>query len=602
MTLKKYPPATPTTLTRPLSRPATSIEASTRGTTRRWIGLMPSTSIASISSRIFRAPRSAQMAEPPAPAMSSAVTIGLASRSTASTDAEPVKDCAPSCRVSDPSCRAMTAPKGIATSAVGRIVTLAMNQVCWMNSRTWNGRFGRARMTSSAKANRLPLAASGRVGENFPSSSPGAFGLSVAVTPPRPARAARRVPGGQHGGGGGARRSRLGCPVRATGPDGGPEGTGVGLRQQVLRQRGADGFGGVRVEFVQHARDPLLPAAGGLALGKSLRRLQLRRDGVPTGDALGTDAVVRVSSARLEGGHLRLDLGDVLLLAHADGALAPAVEELADHGLLRRQQLLARAEHHQVAAEQQSQVVGDRPCRPDVVGHDEEGRVDLGVEVDDELVEVGDADRVQPGVRLVEQDDLGVEHQGPGQPGALAHAAGDLTRELSLGALQADHVHLLEDDAPDLRLALPRVLAQRKGDVVEQVHRAEQGAVLEQDAEQLPDLVELVLAGPHDVGVVDDDGALLGLEQADQRLQEHRLAGARGAQQHRDLPRRQGERDIAPDVLAAERLGQPLDLNSDAHARPPSVPPPLPVPAPPHRRAPESSCVSTFHASRTRSY
>ena len=41
--------------------------ASTRGTTSRWIGLMPSTSIASISSRIFREPRSAQMAEPPAP-------------------------------------------------------------------------------------------------------------------------------------------------------------------------------------------------------------------------------------------------------------------------------------------------------------------------------------------------------------------------------------------------------------------------------------------------------------------------------------------------------------------------------------------------------
>ena len=81
---------------------------------------MPSTSMASISSRILRAPRSAQIAEPPAPAISSAVTIGLASRSTARTDADPVKDCAPSCRVSEPSCRAMTAPKGIATSAVGQ--------------------------------------------------------------------------------------------------------------------------------------------------------------------------------------------------------------------------------------------------------------------------------------------------------------------------------------------------------------------------------------------------------------------------------------------------------------------------------------------------
>jgi hypothetical protein len=73
-----------------LSRTATSIMASTRGTTRRWIGLIPRTSRASISSRILREPRSAQIADPPAPAMSSAVTIGEASRMTASTLAAPV--------------------------------------------------------------------------------------------------------------------------------------------------------------------------------------------------------------------------------------------------------------------------------------------------------------------------------------------------------------------------------------------------------------------------------------------------------------------------------------------------------------------------------
>ena len=97
---------------------------------------MPSTSIASISSRILRLPRSAQIAEPPAPAISNAHTIGLASRITASTEAAPVNDCAPSWRVNVPSCSAITAPNGMATSEVGRIVTLAMNQACSMNSRT----------------------------------------------------------------------------------------------------------------------------------------------------------------------------------------------------------------------------------------------------------------------------------------------------------------------------------------------------------------------------------------------------------------------------------------------------------------------------------
>src|SRR6478736_8405111 len=134
------------------------MQASTRGTTRRWMGSMPSTIIASSSSRILRAPRSAAMADPPAPAIRSEVTIGPASRTTASTDAEPVKDWAPNCWIRPPTCSAMTAPNGIATRAVGTMVTESMNQACWMNSRSWKGRRNSARATSRAKANRLPAA------------------------------------------------------------------------------------------------------------------------------------------------------------------------------------------------------------------------------------------------------------------------------------------------------------------------------------------------------------------------------------------------------------------------------------------------------------
>ena len=80
---------------------------------------MPSTIIASSSSRILRAPRSAAIAEPPAPAIRRAVPIGAACWITASTEAEPVKDWAPNCLISPPTCSAMTAPNGMATSAVG---------------------------------------------------------------------------------------------------------------------------------------------------------------------------------------------------------------------------------------------------------------------------------------------------------------------------------------------------------------------------------------------------------------------------------------------------------------------------------------------------
>ena len=121
------------------------------------MGETPITSMACISSRIVREPMSAQMAEPPAPEISSATMIGLACWTTASTLAAPVNDSAPSCWVSEPTCSVITAPNGIATSAVGRIVTLAMNQNCSISSRAWNGRLNVSRITLAASANRLPV-------------------------------------------------------------------------------------------------------------------------------------------------------------------------------------------------------------------------------------------------------------------------------------------------------------------------------------------------------------------------------------------------------------------------------------------------------------
>ena len=131
--------------------------ASTRGTTSRWIGEMPSTSIAAISSRMVRAPRSAQTALPPAPAISSAVTIGAACCTIARTLPAPVWLCAPNWRVSSPSSSAIVAPNGIVNSAVGSAETFVTNQVCSMYSRSWNGRLkacGRSRRPGGTGADR----------------------------------------------------------------------------------------------------------------------------------------------------------------------------------------------------------------------------------------------------------------------------------------------------------------------------------------------------------------------------------------------------------------------------------------------------------------
>src|SRR6185437_7511302 len=130
----------------------------------------------------------------------------------------------------------------------------------------------------------------------------------------------------------------------------------------------------------------------------------------------------------------------VLFFRHADRADLAAVHELRDHRVAAGEQNLPGPEHHQAAAEQHPDVVRYGPGDLDVVRHDQHGRVDLGVQIDEQLGQVGRPDRIEAGVRLVAQDDLRVEHEGPGEAGPLAHAAGDLARVLVAVPGEADHV------------------------------------------------------------------------------------------------------------------------------------------------------------------
>src|SRR3954451_5297845 len=155
-TLKKYPPAIPATLTSETRNTPTVDAAKSRGVTRRCTGFTAMTSMAAISSRIFREPRSAVIAEPPAPAISSAVATGEASRTMARTIAAPVADSAPSCRFSVPTCNAMTAPNGMAINTLGNVQTLAMNQHCSRYSRHQRFTSQARRSPSSEMAKRFP--------------------------------------------------------------------------------------------------------------------------------------------------------------------------------------------------------------------------------------------------------------------------------------------------------------------------------------------------------------------------------------------------------------------------------------------------------------
>src|SRR4051812_13023541 len=371
----------PAVLTSETRNVATVAAAHRRGVTSRCTGLTAMTSMAAISSRILREPRSAVIAEPPAPAMSSAVATGEASRTMASTIAAPVVDSAPSWRENVPTCSAITAPNGIEISTAGRLHTFAMNQH-WRRYSFHQCFRSHVRRTPSREiANRFPVSRT------------------------------------------------MNCTLPSTCPS--------------------------------DRHD--------LVAGGALRLEPLRL----TFDELALDLA-------LLGRHL----------VHPDRALGSAREELADDLIVAVDHLLLRAEAHEAGAEQDADVVRDAHHGRDVVGDDEEGGAHLLLDLAGELVEVGDAHRVEPRVRLVEEHDLGVHDEGAGQAGALAHPARHLARELLEVVEHPHHLQLREGDLADLLLGLVRVLAQREGRVVVHVHRPEQCAVLEEDAELAAHAVE----------------------------------------------------------------------------------------------------------------
>ena len=126
---------------------------------------------------------------------------------------------------------------------------------------------------------------------------------------------------------------------------------------------------------------------------------------------------------------------------------------------------------------------------------------------------------------------------------------------------EADLAQAAVDDLGDLVLRLVGVLAQREGGVVVDVHRAEQRAVLEQQAELLAHLEELVVGHVRDRLAVDEDVAGVRVEQADDQLDQHALAGSRRAEDHRDLVVGQAEVEAVLDPRVAELLDQVDDLD-----------------------------------------
>ena len=157
---------------------------------------------------------------------------------------------------------------------------------------------------------------------------------------------------------------------------------------------------------------------------------------------------------------------------------------------------------------------------------------------DQEVVDLGRGNRIEPGARLVDEQDRRVERHRPRQPGALLHAAGQIAGHLVVRRLEADGGELLPRLLAHVAARELRVPSQRERDVVADRHRIKERRILKQEPHVLTHLPELAPAHVRDVALLDEDAAAIRLHQADDVPERDALAGAAPAEQAERRARR----------------------------------------------------------------
>jgi hypothetical protein len=174
--------------------------------------------------------------------------------------------------------------------------------------------------------------------------------------------------------------------------------------------------------------------------------------------------------------------------------------------------------------------------------------------------------RIEARRRLVVEEDLRLADDRPGQPDPLLHAAGEVGRRQTLHALEPDHpqrlAHLHADDA-GLQL---RVLEKRQRHVLADRHPVDQRPALEEVAEALAELAELLHVHVGDVPAVDQHAPLVRLQQADDVLQRDALARAGPPDDHVRLPAPHRQVEPLKDPLPAEAAVDVLETDQDVVA------------------------------------
>ena len=171
-----------------------------------------------------------------------------------------------------------------------------------------------------------------------------------------------------------------------------------------------------------------------------------------------------------------------------------------------------------------------------------------------QLVDLGRGDAIEPAARLVDEQDPGLEHKRTCQPGALSHSTREFRGHPLPVIAEADVAKNPVDNGVDLRGCFAgqpqerqrQILVQRQG--IEERGTLEEKSHLSSHAGQVPG----VQAG--DVFPFNPDLPLLRLQERDDQLQRHALAGSAAAQNAECFPRANLKRYVSENRLFAEGL------------------------------------------------
>src|SRR5699024_9829080 len=181
---------------------------------------------------------------------------------------------------------------------------------------------------------------------------------------------------------------------------------------------------------------------------------------------------------------------------------------------------------------------------------------------------------------FIQKQQLGFEHQGARQRHPLLHTAGQFSWMLP-GVLsgEAHHMQLQGNafayhafaDAP----AFLAQFVQRKSDVFKDIEGTEQSVVLEQYAPTLPQPACSLAVQLVDGCTQDTYGSGIGLDQTDDLVQQHGLAGAGTADDRQKLTTLDLQFQLSMHLLAGKALAQAMNIDDDilctAHNSPTSV-------------------------------